>query len=188
MQLKLAHFDGGNAKTQSYYREEGLSITVDEAEGQGCEPGDLTKRMAIPWQSDFQECTVQTPNITNPTINQSADGTGIEAPPTYYVYWWPPQSPMHVVAGSLDPGDQVLDAIVSDIAGQPVIPAGQRVPFQRGVTTIQDMIDRWNWLCFIVNQGTDDYPYFVEKERDSASLGQTVALQQAARIAAAKNK
>lgn len=80
MQLKLAHFDGGNAKTQSYYREEGLSITADEAEGQGCEPGDLTKRMAIPWQSDFQECTVQTPNITNPTINQSADGTGIEAP------------------------------------------------------------------------------------------------------------
>jgi hypothetical protein len=50
------------------------------------------------------------------------------------------------------------------------------------------MIDRWNWLGFIVNQGTDDYPYFVEKERDSASLGQTVALQQAARIAAAKNK
>ena len=95
---------------------------------------------------------------------------------------------MHVVAGSLDPGDQALDAIVSDIAGQPVIPAGQRVPFQRGVTTIQDMIDRWNWLGFIVNQGTDDYPYFVEKERDSASLGQTVALQQAARIAAAKNK
>ena len=85
MQLKLAHFDGGNAKTQSYYREEGLSITADEGEGQGCEPGDLTKRMAIPWQSDFQECTVQTPNITNPTINQSADGTGIEAPPTYYV-------------------------------------------------------------------------------------------------------
>jgi hypothetical protein len=32
MQLKLAHFDGGNAKTQSYYREEGLSITADEAE------------------------------------------------------------------------------------------------------------------------------------------------------------
>ena len=54
MQLRLAHFDADNAKTQSYYREEGLSTTADEAEGQGCEPGDLTKRMAIPWQPGFR--------------------------------------------------------------------------------------------------------------------------------------
>ena len=60
--------------------------------------------------------------------------------------------------------------------------------FPLGVNSIQDMIDRWNWLGFIVNQGTDDYPYFVEKERDSTSLGQVVALQQAARVAAAKTK
>ena len=157
-QFKLAHFYGNNAETQAYYRENGLSTTADEAEGQGCEPGDLTKRMAIPWQSDFQECTVQTPNITNPTVNQFADGTGIEVPPAYYVYWWPPQSPMHVVTGSLDPGDQVLDAIVSEIAGQTIIPAGQRVSYQRGVNTIADMIASWSRLGFIVNQGTQQYP------------------------------
>jgi len=179
--LKLAHFDGNNTQTQAYYRENGLCITADEAEGQGCEPGDLTKRMAIPWQADFHECTVQTPNITNPSINQLADGTGIEFPPAYYVYWWPPQSPMHVVTGSLEPSDQVLDALVSNIDGQTIIPAGQRVPFQRGINSTQDIIDSWGKLGFIVNQGTDDYPYFVEEERDSKSLGQLVAQQQAAK-------
>ena len=188
IQLKLAHFDGHNAQTQTHYRHNGLSTTADEAEGDGCEPGDMTKRMAIPWQADFQECTVQTPNITNPNINQFADGTGIEAPPAYYVYWWPPQSPMYVVSGSLDAGDQVLDAIVSQIDGQPIIPAGQRVPFQRGINSVQDMIDNWGRLGFIVNQGADDYPYFVENERDFKSLGQLAALQQAASIAAAKAK
>jgi L-lysine 6-oxidase len=188
-QFKLAHFDGNNAQTQAYYREKGLSTTADEAEGQGCEPGDVTKRMAIPWQADFQECTVQTPNITNPSINQFADGTGIEVPPAYYVYWWPPQSPMHVVTGSIDPGDQVLDAIVSGIGGQPIIPAGQRVAYQRGINSIQDMINSWFRLGFIVNQSkANAYPYFVEKERDSRSLGQLAALQQAARVAAVKAK
>ncbi len=187
-QFKLAHFNGDNSATEKYYREHGLSTVADEAEGHGCEPGDLTKRMAIPWQSDFQECTVQTPNITNPNVNQFADGTGIEVPPAYYVYWWPPQSPMHVVTGSLDPGDQVLDAIVSEIAGQPIIPAGQRVPYQRGILNIQDMINSWNRLGFIVNQGTEGYPYFVETERNSQALGQLAALQQATRIAAVQNK
>lgn len=188
MQLNLAHYDGDNTQTQTYYEEQGLSTTADEAEGQGCEPGDLTKRMAIPWQADFSECTVQTPNITNPTVNQFADGTGIEVPPAYYVYWWPPQSPMHVVTGSQDPGDQVLDAIVSEIDGQPIIPAGQRVPYQRGISSVQGVIESWSRLGFIVNQGSDAYPYFVETERDSKSLGQLAALQQAARVAAAKDK
>ena len=178
-QFKLAHFDGNNAQTQAYYREKGLSTTADVADGQGCEPGDLTKRMAIPWQADFQECTVQTPNITNPTVNQFADGTGIEVPPAYYVYWWPPQSPMHVVTGSLDSGDQVLDAVVSQL-GEPIVPAGQRVPFQRGINSIQDMINSWSRLGFIVNQSkVDAYPYFVEKERGFGSLGQVWVNQQA---------
>ncbi len=170
--LKLAHFDGSNTSVGNYYQKSGLSTTADEAEGQGCEPGDITKRMAIPWQSDFQECTVQTPNITNPTINQFADGTGVEIPPAYYVYWWPPQSPMHVMTGSLTPNDQVLDAVVSNIAGQPIIPAGQRVPYQRGIESPQDMIDSWSRLGFIVNQGVEGYPYFVETERNNQALVQ----------------
>ncbi|MBY5163622.1 CTQ-dependent lysine 6-oxidase LodA [Salsipaludibacter albus] len=178
--LKVAHFDGSNADLATYYADNGLSTTADEAEGLGCEPGDLTKRMAIPWQSDFQECTVQTPNITDPLVNQFADGTGIEVPPAYYVYWWPPQSPMHVVAGSLEPEDQVLDAVVSRIDGQPIIPAGQRVPYQRGIASVQDMLDSWSRLGFVVDRGPADMPYFVETERNSQALVQILLNEQAA--------
>ncbi|MHC4880809.1 MAG: CTQ-dependent lysine 6-oxidase LodA [Planctomycetota bacterium] len=187
-QFKIAHYSDSNDQLEAYYADNGLSTTADEADGQGCEPGDLTKRMAIPWQADFQECTVQTPNISDPNINQFADGTGIEVPPTYYVYWWPPQSPMHVMTGALNPEDQVLDAVVSQIAGQPVIPAGQRVSYQRGINNVQDMIDSWSRLGFIVNQGLPDYPYFVETERNFGALGQLAVQQVATKLQASLPK
>ncbi|MBO3698399.1 LodA/GoxA family CTQ-dependent oxidase [Roseivirga sp. E12] len=183
MMIKLAHFEGSNSELEVFYQEYGLSTIADEAKGLGCEPGDLTKRMAIPWQSDFAECTVQTPNITNANINQFADGTGVEVPPAYYVYWWPPQSPMHVTAGSIDPGDQVLDGLVyGPVVDQPIIPAGQRVPYQRGVLNAADMINNWSRLGFIVNQGTEQLPYFTEKERNSAAFGQLEANQKGAQV------
>lgn len=175
--LKVAHFEGNNHQIEQYYEQNGLSTTADEGEGFGCEPGDITKRMAIPWQADFQECTVQTPNISIPDINQFVDGSGIEVPPAYYVYWWPPQSPMHVITGSTNPQDQVLDAILSAIDGQPIIPAGQRVDFQRGIYNISEMITNWFRLGFIVNQGLETLPNFVETERDFQAFGQLAAVK-----------
>lgn len=51
---------------EAFYFKQGLSWSEGECEpanwneptvGKGCEPGDLTKRMAIPWQADFyDEC------------------------------------------------------------------------------------------------------------------------------------
>ena len=177
--IKVGHFSGSNEQLNEYYKQNGLSTTADEGEGFGVEPGDLTKRMAIPWQSDFQECTVQTPNTTVPTVNQFADGTGIEVPPAYYVYWWPPQSPMHVMTGSMNPQDQVLDALVSVKLQQSVVPA---VSYQRGILNPQDMIDSWSRLGFIVNAGTTQYPNFVESERDFQAFGQLATMQQSALV------
>ena len=61
------------AHDEAYYAQNGLSTTADECEGGGCEPGDLTKRMAIPWQADFFQCTAQFINFTDPT-SQHAGG------------------------------------------------------------------------------------------------------------------
>lgn len=191
LQLKTAHFDSGqsdpNGALTAYYNANGLSTTADEAEGNGCEPGDLTKRMAIPWQADFAECTVQTPNITVFDVNQF-DATGIEVPPAYYVYWWPPQSPMHVTTGSVNAQEQVLDAIVSQIAGQTIVPAGQRVNFQRGILNVTDIIGYWGDLGFIVNQGSEIVPYFVEQERNFGTFGQLASRQISAQISAVQPK
>jgi L-lysine 6-oxidase len=174
LHLKLAHTDHKTPYENmiEHYFAHGLSVTHDECEGGGCEPGDLTKRMAIPWMADFHECTVQTPNITNLHVNQLADGSGIQAPPAFYVYWWPPQSPFNVTTGTLNPQEQVLDAFVSDIDGQPAIPAGQNVEFQRGINSAQDMINSWFMLGFVINRGTDDIPYMVETERNFGQLAQ----------------
>ncbi len=46
-------------------------------QGQGLEPGDASKYMALPWQADFNECS-----------NQIIDHTSI--------WWWPAQRPYYV--------------------------------------------------------------------------------------------
>ncbi len=173
LHLLPAHSGDGYGVMTEFYRQNGLTPERNECEGGGCEPGDLTKRMAIPWMADFHECTVQTPNITDINVNQLADGSGIEVPPAFYVYWWPPQSPFNVTTGTVNPQDQVLDAFVSDIDGQTVIPQGQNVEFQRGINSAQDMIDSWFMLGFVLNRGTDEIPYLVETERNFGQLAQT---------------
>lgn len=191
--LKIAHWEGSNARMNAYYDAEGLSTTSDPQDGKGTEPGDLTKRMAIPWQADFFDCTVQTPNITIPDINQSPADDGIQIPPSYYVYWWPPQSPMFVIAGSIDPGEQVLDGLVTSppimlassggqnfyqVVTNPntlqIVAAGQQVPYARGVYSFNQMVAAWADLGFILNGGTNHYPYFVERERNTTFLAQGI--------------
>jgi L-lysine 6-oxidase len=191
--IGVAHFTGSVAALEAFYREHGLSLTSDPQNGHGSEPGDLTKRMAIPWQSDFFDCTLQTPNIPNPHINQSPADDGIQVPPNYYVYWWPPQSPMHVIAGDLDPGNQVLDGYVSSQPAQfsglngltlnvqsqggfTTVAAGQPVSYSRGINSFGQMVTTWADLGFVVNQGPEDYPYFVETERNTTFLAQGAAL------------
>ena len=193
--IKIAHWDGSNCAMNAYYADKGLSLTSDPQDGRGSEPGDLTKRMAIPWQSDFFDCTLQTPNISDPLVNQSPADDGIQIPPVYYVYWWPPQSPMQVVAGDLDPGNQVLDGYVSyppaifpaggtsgmsvnvqSQNGFTLVAAGQTVSYSRGITSFAQMVASWADLGFIINKGPRDYPYFVETERNTGFLAQGTAL------------
>lgn len=191
--INIAHWQGSNQKLRAHYAKDGLSLTSDPQDGCGCEPGDLTKRMAIPWQADFYQCTAETPNLSDPSINQSPADDGIQMPPIYSVYWWPPQSPMHVIAGDLDPGNQVLDGYVSSPpaifnamnglnlnaqsqGGFSPTAAGQAVAYLRGINSFAQMVAAWADLGFIVNKGAKDYPNFVETERNTLSLAQGTAL------------
>jgi L-lysine 6-oxidase len=113
--------------------------------------------MAIPWQADFFDCTVQPINFTDPKVNADNDGP---IPPTYYAYWWPPQSPWDVISGVLSKEEQ-------DVAG---ISAGVQVNFARGVNDFSQMIQAWSYLGFIVNNNQGEernrFPYFTENERN----------------------
>ena len=91
---------GPNATSESvtdtlginYYKPNGLTLGEDLS--QGLEPGDLTKRNAVPWQCDFNECT------TNPTDVTYDNWNVINLPPdqrlTYGVVWWPAHRPLQV--------------------------------------------------------------------------------------------
>jgi L-lysine 6-oxidase len=142
------------------YRAHGLSATeYDETiSGEGCEPGDLTKRMSIPWQADFMWCTFQHVNFADPNV--CVGENLLPVPPTYMVYWWPPQSPVTVISG----------AITLEEQEQAGVDAGTQVNFSRGISSYSEAIVAWNYLGFIVNQnhGADRalYPYFVETERN----------------------
>jgi hypothetical protein len=146
----------------AYYDANGLDPNEDEtAAPLGCEPGDLTKRMAIPWQADFFQCSIQYINFTDPAVNK---GDGIPTPPTYYAYWWPPQSPWQVITGDLG----------IDAQAQAGTPAGFQVMFTRGINTFSQMIDYWHYMGFLVNQNTapygDQFPYIAEQERNHAAF------------------
>lgn len=152
----------------AWYAANGLSPDRNETEpmppeatsvvGFGCEPGDLTKRMAIPWQADFFQCTLQYVNFTDPDVNKV---NGIPLPPTYYAYWWPPQSPWDVLSGADDVAEQTATGL----------PAGIQVNYARGINSFVDMITGWKYLGFIHNQTEGPhrhwYPYFVEVERNN---------------------
>jgi hypothetical protein len=63
----------------------------------GLEPGDLTKYSGIPWQSDFNECSNQTINITYRDWN-SIDPKNIGDPVAQayqLTYWWPIHRPFY---------------------------------------------------------------------------------------------
>lgn len=137
------------------YNDSGLTAERDECEAEdGCQPGDLTKRMACPWQADFFQCTIQNVNFTDPTVNKDADGP---VKPTYYSYWWPPQSPWDVLTSGFTPAEQEM-AHAS---------AGTQLNYQRGINSFQSMVEYWYSLGFIrdLNDQNPGFPYLMETER-----------------------
>jgi L-lysine 6-oxidase len=169
-----------HAQGESYYREHGLSAAGDETwrwyerqnltpppylvKQDGCEPGDLTKRMSTPWMADFYQCAIQYISFRDhaPLVNQNEFNL-IPPAPTYYANWWPPQAPAYVITGEMTKKEQAA-------AG---VPAGYSVYYGRGANNISNLVIAWSYMGFILNENDSkdpkegrDYPYFVEKERN----------------------
>ncbi|MCL4106386.1 UNVERIFIED_CONTAM: hypothetical protein GTU68_003547 [Idotea baltica] len=150
-----------DASTIGGYDDSGLTPSRDECDGGGCQPGDLTKRMACPWQADFFQCTIQNINFTDPAVNKEDK---VPKPPVYYSYWWPPQSPWDVLTGETTELGQRLHTKDGGIAHQP---AGQQLNYARGINNFVQMVEHWSALAFIrdVNSGNAGFPYLTETER-----------------------
>lgn len=176
-----------------------MECTGEYGTGPGCEPGDLTKRMACPWQADFFQCTIQLVNFSEPKVNKAdqhvettvnteikwrvndvpsidpatplasysdtrkTTSTNREPlPPSYYSYWWPPQSPWDVLTG-----DATLEG-----NEKTHLSSGRQVNYARGINSFVQMVEHWYALAFIKNNNTNaatksTYPYFTEVERNN---------------------
>jgi L-lysine 6-oxidase len=153
--------------------EPGHKVSPDRDEtiaGTGCQPGDLTKRMAVPWQADFFDCTVQDVNFTNTSTNKTVSNLNmIPLAPTFYAYWWPAQSPFNVYSGAVTTNEQMLDgnAFIGNANNGQVL--GQNLPYHRGLNSFGDAVVGWKYLGFVLNRTTGPYrdmlQFFVESER-----------------------
>jgi hypothetical protein len=72
----------------------------------GLEPGDLTKYSAVPWQSDFNECTNQTIDMTYRDWNNIGPASiGDPVAQTYQLtYWWPVHRPFYINPSNVQGG------------------------------------------------------------------------------------
>lgn len=163
-----------HAHDEAYYRDHGLSPEGDETSPwyplaglpypdnivpqEGCEPGDLTKRMSPPWMADFYQCAIEYVSFRSPKNELTL--SGIPPAPTYYSNWWPPQAPVYVITGELTKEEQM----------QAGLAAGYPVYYARGANNIANLVICWSYMGFILNENEAEegrqYPYFVEKERN----------------------
>src|SRR5207302_9409888 len=127
----------------NYFTPNGL--TLDENIDEGLEPGDVTKRNGVPWQSDFNECT------TNPTDITYENWNVINLPAaqrlTYGVVWWPAHRPLQVFAAA-DPANPG--------GGGPERDWAEPIPETNEGDLM--MVTRWNQLGFLLNFGTPASP------------------------------
>ena len=76
-----------------------MELSLADNFDRGLQPGDLTKHSALPWQADFNECSIQTIDITYELWNSidpaNADDPWMKAErKTWDALWWPAHRPL----------------------------------------------------------------------------------------------
>jgi hypothetical protein len=84
---------------QDYTFSMDAPLSQDNDYATGLQPGDLTKSMGLPWQSDFNECTTQPINITYAEWNQisprnNQDKRLEDEEKVWTTLWWPAHRPL----------------------------------------------------------------------------------------------
>lgn len=124
-------------------RGDGLSPVADMAAG--AEPGDLTGRMALPWQADFNECASQ--KILGRVM-----------------WWWPAQRPVSVylpAAAGDDDGNSKTMRRVPWVGTDGDSDARKNFVFPDHF----GMLENWHRLGFVFESGEAGGPRFVEVAR-----------------------
>lgn len=153
-----AQANAGGLPAQEYISSIEAILSQDTDFEVGLQPGDLTKQMALPWQSDFNECTIQPINVTYEEWNNidpnSENDTWMKLEEQVWdTLWWPAHRPLQTFE------------VVAVQNGQPVY---RYLNWSRGVpqTNAGDlkMVTEWSKLGFVIRN-----PYLSEKQIDQPS-------------------
>ena len=153
-----AQANAGGLPAQEYISSIEATLSQDTDFEQGLEPGDLTKQMALPWQADFNECTIQPIDVTYEEWNNiepdSEDDPWMKLEQQVWdTLWWPAHRPLQAFE------------VVAVQGGSPVY---RYLNWSRGVPQNNagdlKMVTEWAKLGFVVRN-----PYLSEKEIDQPS-------------------
>lgn len=90
---------GGSIPEIDYSTYTTNDLSQDSDFGTGLQPGDLTKYMSVPWQSDYNECSTQTIDVTYEAWNKiyaasENDSVMKREQRVWETLWWPAHRPM----------------------------------------------------------------------------------------------
>lgn len=137
--------------------ENGLSQTDNLTVG--LEPGDLTKRSALPWQADLNECSTQDIDVSyelwNKVYPDSINDPTSSKTQVAITMWWPTHRPLQVF---LESGQQIEWAAY--------IPQTYEGDLK--------MVSAWKEFGFLIrNPDTSAYPAYYEIERNPEWIPET---------------
>lgn len=94
-----ANANRGGVPESDYASYVGVTLSQGNDFDRGLQPGDLTKYMALPWQADFNECSIQDVNITYQDWNAiypDSDGDSLmkREQQVWDTLWWPAHRPL----------------------------------------------------------------------------------------------
>lgn len=121
-------------------------LSLDEDISTGMEPGDVSKRMALPWQADFNECSTQ--GIKTDT-NETDD-----------VLWWPAQRPMQVI----------VKQPVKGLGGNPPAAWARGIPGHGDTPGDLGMVSQWKNLGFVKKFPDRFLNRYLEVERNDEAF------------------
>ncbi len=143
-------------------------LSTDNGLDQGMQPGDLTKYSALPWQSDFNECSDQNIDVTYDIWNNLYPDTPPDGPlkrrqKTKQTLWWPSHRPMQVwqqfANHTKEKGKNVITYSYDQVDWARGIPATKAGDYK--------MVTEWSKLGFVVKQDVDpNGPAYVETEAE----------------------
>ncbi len=157
---------------QAYITDTDLSQSNDF--DRGLQPGDLTKYMSLPWQSDYNECSTQPIDVTYDLWakiypSSEEDSRLADMQKQWITLWWPAHRPMQAYEFSgMDP-DEPNRASFSFLDWARGIPQTNEGDFK--------MVTAWKELGFIVKnpleppqEDPSPYPKFICVERSDEMM------------------